>query len=390
MPPGSERVSAATLFFSFLRLGLTAFGGPAMVPYIRKVAVEQRAWLTPRQFQDGVALCQSIPGATVMQLVAYIGLRVDGPLGSLAAFLAFALPACGLMLILTAVYAGTRDVSAVLSIFAGLQVIVVALVANAAYDFGRKSVKGWPDAVLALGAGALILAGGNPILAICACALAGLLAYRGMAAPEAQPTGTPVAGGPASGRFAWLALAALAAGMAGLYFIDQQLFDLAALMAKVDLFAMGGGFASVPLMYHEMVELRGWFDGGTFMDGIALGQVTPGPIVITATFAGFLIQGVLGALVGTVAVFSPSLIILWAVFPHFERLRRNPVFQRVLRGSLASFVGLLLAVAVRFALDAHWSLPAAVLFLAALAALLRKVDILWVVLAGAALSLAIF
>ena len=160
-------------------------------------------------------------------------------------------------------------------------------------------------------------------------------------------------------------------------------------MVRVDLFAMGGGFASVPLMHHEMVDLRGWFDGRTFMDGIALGQVTPGPIVITATFAGYLLKGVLGAVVGTVAVFSPSLIILWMVFPHFERLRRNPTFQRVLRGSLASFVGLLLAVAMRFALDLPWSPPGVVLALAALLALLRKVDILWVVLAGAALSLAI-
>lgn len=360
-----------------------------MVPYVRKVAVEQKAWLTPRQFQDGVALCQSIPGATVMQLVAYIGLRVGGPLGSLAAFVAFGLPAFILMLALTAGYAQTRDVSTVLAVFAGLQVIVVALVVNAAYDFGRKSVKDWRDGALALGAGLLILLGGNPILAICAAALAGLLVYRGMAPSEEPPTGPAAVSRRDSTRGAWLALAALAGGLLGLRLIDASLFDLAALMVKVDLFAMGGGFASLPLMHHEMVELRGWFDGRTLMDGIALGQVTPGPIVITATFAGYLVHGLLGAVVGTVAVFSPSLIILWMVFPHFERLRRNPAFQRVLRGSLASFVGLLLAVAVRFALDAPWSPAGVVLALAALSALLRKVDILWVVIAGAALSLVV-
>ena len=387
--PDHVKVPATVLFRAFLRLGLTAFGGPAMVPYVRAVAVERKAWLTPRQFQDGVALCQSIPGATVMQLVAYIGLKVGGPVGSLAAFLAFALPAFGLMLALSAAYARTRDISGVLAVFAGLQVIVVALVANAAYDFGRKSIKDWRDGLLALGAGLLILFGGNPVVAICAAALAGLVVYPRAQSGQAPPAGREDPGKRGAWHGAGLALAALAAGLLGLYLVDAQLFDLAALMVKVDIFAMGGGFASLPLMHHEMVELRGWFDGRTFMDGIALGQVTPGPIVITATFAGYLLHGFLGAVVGTVAVFSPSLIILWAVFPHFERLRRNPTFQRVLRGSLACFVGLLSAVAVRFALDAPWSPAGVVLALAALAALLRKVDILWVVLAGAALFLAI-
>lgn len=387
--PQHDRTSTTRLFLVFLRLGLTAFGGPAMVPYVRKVAVEQNGWLTPRQFQDGVALCQSIPGATVMQLVAYIGLRVGGSLASLACFIAFGLPAFVLMLVLTVGYARTRDVSSVLAVFAGLQVIVVALVANAAYDFGRKSIKDWRDGALALGAGLLIMLGAGPIIAICGAALAGLLVYRGTMTPETAPAGSVAAGGEGATRGAWVALAALAVGLLGLRLADSGLFDLAVLMAKVDLFAMGGGFASLPLMHHEMVELRGWFDGRTFMDGIALGQVTPGPIVITAAFAGYLTHGLPGAVVGTVAVFSPSLIILWMIFPRFERLRLHPAFQRVLRGSLASFVGLLLAVAVRFALAVPWSPAGVVLALAALTALLLKVDILWVVIAGAALSLVV-
>ncbi len=386
---GHDQPTKALLFLIFLRLGLTAFGGPAMVPYVRQVAVEQKAWLTPRQFQDGVALCQSIPGATVMQLVAYIGLRVGGPLASLASFVAFVLPAFSLMLALSVVYARTREVSGVQEVFTGLQVIVVALVINAAYDFSRRSVKDWRDGALALGAGWLILLGGNPIIAIGGAALAGLLVYRGMTPPEAAPPGSGPTGGWGSSRGAWLALTSLVLGLLGLRLVDPGLFDLAALMVKVDLFAMGGGFASLPLMHHEMVDLRGWFDGRTFMDGIALGQVTPGPIVITATFAGYMVHGLLGAVVGTVAVFSPSLIILWMIFPHFERLRRNHAFQQALRGSLVSFVGLLLAVAVRFALAASWSPAGVVLALAALMALLCKVDILWVVIAGAALSLLI-
>ncbi len=379
------------LFSAFLRLGLTAFGGPAMAPYIRKVAVEQRSWLTPQEFQDGVALCQSIPGATIMQLVAYIGLKLHGPLGSLVSFTAFGLPAFILMLGLTMAYVRTRDAQAVLAVFAGLQVIVVACVTNAAYDFGKKSLKEWRDGLLALGAALFILAGGNPLLAICAACLAGLLIYRGQKpsgeAMAAQPSGQGMS---ASSRAALALLVLLLGGLAALYHAQDQLFDLAALMVKVDLFAMGGGFASLPLMHHEMVEARAWLDSRTFMDGIALGQVTPGPIVITATFVGFLLQGWSGAAVATLAVFSPSLIILWGVYSHFQRLRRNALFQRLLRGSLVSFVGLLLAVAIRFALAVPWTSLSVLLALAALTALLLKVDILWVVLAGSFLSWALF
>ncbi len=360
-----------------------------MVPYVRRVAVDKNGWLTPKEFQDGVALCQSIPGATVMQLAAYVGLRVSGPLGSLAAFCAFIFPAFGLMLALTMVYAKSRDAQATLAIFAGLQAIVVSLVANAAYEFGRKAIADWRDGVLALGAAFFIFAGGDPILAICAAALAGLVAHRSPQMPAVSPQVPGVRGMGSPTRGAAVFLVLFCAGLAALYFADRRLFDLATLMAKVDLFAMGGGFASVPLMYHEMVELRGWFDGRTFMDGIALGQVTPGPIVITATFAGYLLHGFSGATVGTVAVFSPSLIVLWMVFPHFERLRHSAVFQRLLRGSLASFVGLLLAVAVRLAIAAPWGPASGALAAAALVALLLKVDILWVVLLGAALSWAI-
>ncbi|MBI5524518.1 MAG: chromate efflux transporter [Desulfarculus sp.] len=386
MTAHAAQVPARVLFLCFLRLGLTAFGGPAMVAFLRRVAVEQRGWLSPREFQDGVALCQSIPGATVMQLAAYIGLRVGGPLGSLAAFAAFALPAFGLMLGLSVLYAQTRQVPAAGVVALGLRAMVVALMAAAALDFTKKTIKGWPDGLLAASAGLLILAGGNPILAIAGASLAGLALYRGGAAPE--PDSPPLA--EAQAAFpggALLVLGGLVLGWGALRLLDERLADLALLMAKVDLFAMGGGLASVPLMYHEVVQARSWLPGPAFLDGIALGQVTPGPIVITATFIGYLLAGWAGVVVGTVAVFSPSLVILWLVYPRFQRLRRNPSFQRLLRGSLASFVGLLAAMALRFAWALDWSWPTALLSLAALTALVLKVDILWVVTAGALVSL---
>jgi chromate transporter len=185
-----------------------------------------------------------------------------------------------------------------------------------------------------------------------------------------------------------LALVA-AGGLVVLFMFDRRQFDLATLMMKVDIFAFGGGFASVPLMRYEVVELRHWLESKTFMDGIALGQVTPGPIVITATFVGYQIAGLLGAVVGTIAIFTPSFLMVLITVPYFDRLQHSLVFRRALRGVLASFVGLLAAVAVNFGSAVPWSIPAVLIAVAALAALRLKIDILWVVLAGAAISVAV-
>jgi chromate transporter len=158
-------------------------------------------------------------------------------------------------------------------------------------------------------------------------------------------------------------------------------------MVKVDLFAFGGGFASVPVMLHQVVDVRNWMDSKTFMDGIALGQVTPGPIVITATFVGYQIAGLLGAVVGTLAIFSPSFLMVLITVPYFDRLQHALLFRRALRGILASFVGLLLAVAVQFGIAASWTGRSVLMALAAFVALWFKIDILWVVLAGAGVSI---
>ncbi|RLB13714.1 MAG: hypothetical protein DRG82_15190 [Deltaproteobacteria bacterium] len=374
------------LFLAFLRLGLTAFGGPAMVAYIRDLAVKQKGWLSDDSFKDGVALCQTIPGATAMQAAAYAGLRAGGPLGAVATYIGFGLPSFVLMVFLSALYGKAHDLPAVVSLFTGLQVIVVALVANATFNFGRRSIKKWQDVLLGLGAAGFLVVGGSPIVAIISSALLGLILYLKLDLTKAVHT-TSLQGNVWSMlRPAVVMIMLLALGLAVLFFLQRRLFDLATLMLKVDLFAFGGGYASVPLMLHEVVGVRHWMDSRVFMDGIALGQITPGPIVITATFVGYLLAGIPGAIVGTASVFTPSLIILTIVVPYFDRLQHNPFIQRGLRGALVSFVGLLLAVAIRFGLAAQWSVLSVIIALAAFVAFRLKVDILWVVLAGAGIS----
>jgi chromate transporter len=387
-PETDSPPSLPRLFLSFLRLGTTAFGGPAMVAYIRKMAVEQNRWLDEATFQDGVALCQTIPGATAMQTAAYVGLRVRGLPGAAVSFVSFGFPAFCFMAILSAFYVHTHNLPLVLAAFQGLQAMTVAIVANATFAFGKRSLKGAADIVIAALAAALFAMKVSPIAVILLAALLGLVLYRKQI--ESNPRATDEAALPVRSRWRVTPLLLVAAaGFALLFMTNRGLFDLGVLMFRIDLFAFGGGFASIPLMYHEIVDVRSWMKGETFMNGIALGQITPGPIVITATFVGYWLHGIAGAVVATASVFLPSFLMVVAVVPYFDRLRASDHFSRCMSGILASFVGLLLSVTIQFALDVPWDVPRIVLGGAALAALLLKVDVLWVVLAGIVLSLLI-
>jgi chromate transporter len=376
------------LFLSFLKLGMTAFGGPAMVAYIGKMAVERNKWLDDVTFHDGVALCQTIPGATAMQTAAYVGLRVRGVPGAAASFIGFGLPAFCFMAILSYLYANTHDLPLVLAAFSGLRAMIVAIVANATFSFGKGTMKGPADIAIAVVAAALFAIKVNPVLVILLAACLGLVFYWRI---QSEREKSAVLAARVSYRrpFALILLAAVAA-LAVLFAADRRLFDLAGLMLRIDLFAFGGGFASVPLMYHEIVDVRSWMDRTTFMDGIALGQVTPGPIVITATFVGYWLQGIPGTIVATASIFLPSFLMVVGIVPYYDRLRANAYFNRCISGILSSFVGLLLSVTIQFSLDVPWDASRVILASAALAALLFKVEILWVVLVGIAVSMILF
>jgi chromate transporter len=383
--PGVKR-----LFLSFLRLGLTAFGGPSMVAYIGELAVKRHKWLDQETFKRGVALAQSIPGATAMQTAAYVGLRTRGIPGALATYVGFGLPAFLLMLILSWGYVRAGSLPWVVSLFQGLQVVVVAIIANATYTFGKGALKGYPDVFIALAAASAFGLAVSPFYVIMGAALAGIgLLSR---TQRSEPAGPQATGGfPPLPFYQIFALCMVAlAGVIFLYLINRKLFDLTLLMLKIDLFAFGGGFASIPLMAQQIVNVRGWMDSKTLMDGIALGQVTPGPIVITATFVGFLLYGVSGAVAATIAIFTPSFLLLVISTTFFDKLQRSAVFSRALRGIFASFVGLLLFVTVKFAFAVPWNVIKVLVCAAALGALLKKVDIMYVVLVGGGLSLILF
>jgi chromate transporter len=319
-----------------------------------------------------------------MQTSAYVGFRARGVAGAAASFIGFALPAFLLMVGLSAFYARSYSLPPVVSVFNGLQTVIVAIVANATVSFGKTSLKGFRDVIIAMMAAGMFGLGISPIMVIILAAFLGALLYKKDSLRSLSVSSLRRSN---SARLLLIIISVAALAFVALFFVERKLFDLAAMMFRIDLFAFGGGFASMPLMFHEIVEVRSWIDGQTFLNGIALGQITPGPIVITATFVGYMLYGLLGAVVATVSIFLPSFLIVIGVTPYFDRLRNSVYFAGAIRAILCSFVGLLLTVTFRFASNISWDIPRVSLAAAAFGALFCKVEIIWIVLVGTVVSM---
>ncbi len=371
------------LFFTFFRIGITAFGGLAMTAHIRKHIVDKTKWLDGNTFDSGLALCQLIPGAIVMQLVAYIGLKKKGIPGAVISFIAFGLTSFLVMLALSVLYKHSQNIAVVEKVLSGLRIIIVAIVANAAYLFGKKNFENVNDWIIAILAAGLFSTKLHPAFVLVIAAFAGLIiTNKNLDRPIKVDRIKTF-------KFFLIVLISILAIVGILFVFNKEYFNLTTIMLRIDLFSFGGGLASIPIMYHELVEVFGWFDKKTFMDGVVLGQVTPGSIIIAATFFGYMHFGFLGSFFATACVFIPSFLILMGIIPFFDKLRSYPQFNKVINGILCSFVGLLAVVTYRFTNGIDWSIFHISLALIAFILLIRKVDVIWIILGEVAISLII-
>ena len=382
-----QRPSMAGLFLTFLRLGATAFGGLAVIEYFRKVLGRQKHWIDDRSFNYGVAISQALPGPPTAKMATYIGLRAAGPLGASLALVSYVLPTFVLMLLLSAFYGRADHLRSAGAIFSGLQVCILAIVVDATFAFGIPLARRFRELVIALAAAVLFMLKLHPILVIVLSGLLGGLIYDREPFRELNT-------GSSRGRYPAKAVALLLTFlflcMAAMFLLDRKLFTLALSMLRIGFFSFGGGFGAIPLMFHEVVYKYQWLDTPTLLNGIALGQITPGPISITATFIGYKVAGFSGACVSTIAIFYPTLLLTVSAVPYFDRLTGSRLFNKAVGGVLCSFAGLFLSVAVQIGRQISWDMNHALLGLAALLALRLKLDIIWVVLAGLVISILIF
>jgi chromate transporter len=370
----------AEIFLCFLRVGATAYGGPAMMPLMRE-HIARRGWLTPEGFKLGLAVCQAIPGGTLMQMAAYIGLHLRGLPGALAGFIGFGLPATLLITVLAAIYHAYQGLSLTVSAMQGLSCVVLGIIALAVYDFWDKYARGPRRMALTILACGLFLYGLGPAWIILGAALIGPVVFHDQVSAPVDLPRMPV---PVRGV---LALASLSLSwLAALFFLSPLLFSLALSMAKADLIAFGG-YGIFPALYHETVDLHRWMSAEVFMDGMALAQVTPGPFMLGACFVGYHLAGLLGALTAGVWVFTPSFFILVLAVPSAGKLLGWQPFRRALAGVLSTLGGLILAVGIQVGRSMDWSVLKVAFSVAATLALWKRVDPIWVVICGVSLGL---
>jgi len=385
---------APEIFSTFLYLGATAYGGLAMVEPIRRRVVQEKEWLNQKEFLDGLALCQMVPGATVVQLATYVGYRLRRTPGALAAAAGFILPAFVLMLGLSALYFTYGNIAWVKSVSRGLGVVVIALLLQAVWHLGQNVRKHWLDATIALLALLALWLQANYILVFVAAGLLRLIFSPRLPADQVPPGedmhGQTLPAGMSLTHLA-LTLMALAVLVGGLWRLDPKLGLMAFTFFKIALVAFGGGYAMIPILQWDMVDRLGWLSLQQFLDGILLGFVTPGPIIITATFVGYWLKGLIGALVATVSIFLPPILMIIFLTPFYQRIKETRLMRPVIQGILSALVGMLVLVTVQMGLAALTDLKTLALMAAAsLALIVWRVNLLWIVAAAAGLSLFLF
>jgi chromate transporter len=378
---------------AFLHLGVTAYGGLAMVEPIRQRIVQQKAWLSQVEFLDGLALCQMVPGATVVQLAAYVGFRLRRAPGALAAAAGFIFPAFVLMLIFSALYFTYGNIAWVKSVSRGLGVVVIALLLQAVWHLGQNVRKNSLDVGLALLALLALWFKANYLLVFVAAGLLRLSLSSRLAADQAPPGENLQGPKLPAGILTHLALTVmgLAVLAGGLWYLDPKLGLMAATFFKIAMVAFGGGYAMIPILQWDLVDHLGWLTLPQFLDGILLGFVTPGPIIITATFVGYWVKGLLGAIVATVSIFLPPILIIIFLTPFYQKIKAAKLMRPVIQGILAALVGMLVLVTVQMGQAALTDFKSlALLAAASLALIVFKVSLLWIVAAAAGLSLFLF
>ncbi|MGO9027888.1 MAG: chromate efflux transporter [Acidimicrobiales bacterium] len=349
--PGRAEVSLWTIAREWTRLGCIGFGGPpAHIHLLRRLCVEDRRWIGAVEFEDGMAATNLLPGPASTQLAIYCAWRVRGAVGAILGGICFIVPGLALVLLASAVFLARHPPEWILGAAAGAGAAVPAVALHAARGLvpaswrrigtSRGQRTRWFAYFLAGGLTAAT-AGSYLVIVLLACGVSEVAVRR--QARRAPPGSARVALGAVAGHPVVLG------GLAALCWVAL----------KVGALSYGGGFVIVPLMQHDAVTTYHWMTGAQFLNAVALGQVTPGPVVLTVAVVGYAARGVGGGLLAAVVAFAPSFLFVLFGAPHFDRIRENLGIQSFLTGAGPSVIGAIAgsAVPLGLAIQHLWQVP---------------------------------
>ncbi len=374
------------------KLGVLGFGGPAAhVALLRTEVVERRGWITDGEFVDLLGATSALPGPGSTQMVIAVGRRHAGWPGLVVAGTCFIAPATAIVLVLAWLYVSYGRVPAVGGLLYGVKPVVVAVIVVALWGLLAGAARTGPaPVVVAAGAAGAYLAGVDPLVVLGAGAGALMVwrnarrvAARGSAAGAALPALAAThhdVSGAGAGAGALAARRGAAVAHVGLWPLVRE-------FAKLGVIVFGSGYVLLAFLQRDLVHQLHWIGARQLLDAVAAGQVTPGPVFTTATFVGYVVRGVPGALLATLAIFLPSFLMVAVLVPVLPRLRRSPWASGALDGVGAAAVGLMAGVAVPLGRAAVVDPLTAVMAVVGLAALARfRLNTAWVVVAGAAVG----
>jgi len=368
----------------FLRLGTIGFGGPvALVGYMHRDLVEQRKWITEADYKEGLALAQLAPGPLAAQLAIYLGYVHYHILGATLVGLAFVLPSFVMVVALGIAYTTYGGLSWMQAVFYGVGACVIGIITHSSYKLTRKSIGTdkllW--AIFLLSAGVTIVTESEEVLLFL---LAGVAVLLVKAPPKALLRKTPVA---LILPFPMLAQLSVVANIA-----PATLWNIALFFAKAGAFVFGSGLAIVPFLYSGVVRDFGWLTERQFLDAVAVAMITPGPVVITVGFIGYLVAGFPGASIAALATFLPCYLFTVIPAPYFKKYGKRADIAAFVEGITAAAIGALSGAVVVIAGRSIKDIPTIVIALVTLVILwkTKKVPEPFLILAAAGIGLVIY
>jgi chromate transporter len=374
-PPPSELPRLREVAQLFLKLGVIGFGGPAAhIALMRDETVRRRRWLSDERFLDLLGAANLIPGPSSTELGIFLGYLRAGVPGLLLAGICFILPAMLIVLALAWLYLRFGTTTWAGALLYGIKPVVIAIIVQAIWGLGRAAVKGWWPAALGPAVFTLYLLGINPILLLLGAALCVLLVSAiGQARILSILPTLPSPGGllTPTGRH------------------PVTLITLFLTFLKVGAVTYGSGYVLLAFLHDDLVTNLRWLTDRQLVDAVAIGQVTPGPVFTTATFIGYQLAGLSGALLATLGIFLPSFLLVPAVYPFIARLRASPRTATMLDAVNVAALALMAAVSAQLAGSAFVDpLTVAVALLAGVVLLRGHPNSVWLITAGALIGLA--
>jgi chromate transporter len=365
----------------FLRLGVTAFGGPAAhIAMFHDEVVKRRGWLTDQRFMDLLGVTNLIPGPNSTEMAIHIGYERAGFRGLIAAGVCFILPAALIVGVLAAVYVEAGSTPAAQGLLYGIKPVVIAIVLQAIYSLLSKALKTWllrSSALIVFGLATLSV---DEIALIFGTGIIVPLILRAQRWRKQDTTSV--------GLLTVPLLFQVGASAASV--VPVSLGTLFLTFLKIGSVLYGSGYVLLSFLRTDFVVELSWLTETQLLDAVAVGQFTPGPLFTTATFVGYLVLGVPGAVIATLGIFLPSFVFVWAIRPLIDRLRQSETLSGFLDGVNAAALALMAAVTVQLTQSAIVDLPTLLLAVVAGVALIRfKVNSTWLILLGAAVGLAI-